>query len=146
MQSKESLVSGLHGYAIKMRSIIIEANIKPSYVQIPDNTDNVSIVELEEGLEWLKGVHDNQWTLCCETKLLLPEDQWDHYKAMDMDGTIEMRELKKRLRDLRKVIISKDRPRIFRKKSNGKAQRQRQDPAKKSTQQKEEGERDQASS
>jgi hypothetical protein len=97
-----------------MKPIIVEANIKPSQIEIPVETDNISTSELAEGHDWLKAVFEKQYAACKETKNLLPEEQWAHYRNMDMDGTIEMRELKERLRELRRVIINKNRPRVFR--------------------------------
>lgn len=114
MQTKEKLVSGLRSYAASMRELVTEANIRPSQIEIPIETERLSLTELEEGLDWLKGVFEKEFARCRQTKALLPEDQWNHYRQMDMTGTIEMKELKEVFRALRKVIINKNRPRIFR--------------------------------
>ena len=104
-----------------MKAILEEAKIKITHIQIPDETGSIPEAILEEGHSWLEAIYQHQFARCQETKRLLPEDQWNHYRQMDMEDTIEMTELRQRLRDLRGAIINKDRPVLFRRKTfNGK--------------------------
>lgn len=124
MQSRASMVSSIFAFGMKMKNILAEAKIKFEYVLLPDDISNIPTVYLEEGLKWIKAIHDNEYQACLKTKALIPEDQWELYKFMDMEGSREMIDLKKSFRDLRKRIISKERPIVFRKKRfNAKSQR-----------------------
>lgn len=124
MQSRGNMISSIFAYGVKMKPILEEAKIKLDYVLPPEDTSKVPTVYLEEGLKWIKDIHDNEYQECLKTKALIPEDQWELYKFMDMEGSREMIDLKKNFRDLRKRIISKERPAVFRKKRfNAKSQR-----------------------
>lgn len=116
MQTREQLISSILAYGMKMEAIFLEANIKLSYVRLPEDRDKVPTVLIEEALDWLKNIHDKEYQDCLKTKALIPADQWEFYKFLGMDGAREVEDLKKNFRDLRKKVISKERPAAFRKK------------------------------
>lgn len=99
-----------------MRYILAEANIKQDYVTLPEKKDTIPTLYLEEGILWIKTVYANEYTTCVETKALVPEEQWVQYRFLDMDGAAEVIQLKQNFRALRKKIISKNRPAVFRRK------------------------------
>jgi len=126
-ENRDSLVSSILAFTVKMKTILEEAKIKMSYVALPEETGNIPMAYLKEGLAWLKSIHDNEFQACLETKALIPDEQWAIYQFMDMEGSREMIDLKKNFRDLRKKIINKERPAVFRrKKFNAKQERQTQ--------------------
>lgn len=116
MKTRDEMISSILAYGIKMKTILEEAKIKFSYVQMPEEKGHIPTHCLEEGLAWLIRLHDNQFAACLETKKLVPEDQWEMYRMLDMSGSREMLDLNKNFRDLRKVVISKERPAVFRRK------------------------------
>ena len=126
MKSREEMVSSILAFGIKMRFILAEANIKQSYVSLPEKKDTIPTTLLEEGLAWITELHDKEFILCLETKALIPEEQWIQYRFLDMEGAPEVIELKQRFRALRKKVINKERPAVFRRKVFRAKQRQRQ--------------------
>ena len=114
MQARNQLIGSIIAYGAQMRFMLAEANIKQSFVELPPIRDKVPTVLLEEGLEWIKSLHDVEYAACLETKALVSDEQWEQYRFLDMDGAAEVIRLKKDLRALRKKIISKTRPTVFR--------------------------------
>ena len=110
------MVSSILAFTYKMASILKEAKIKLSYVSLPEKTENIPHIYLEDGLSWVTKVHDEEFAACMKTKTLVSEEQWQQYKFLDMDGAAEVIELKQRFRALRKRIINKERPAVFRRK------------------------------
>lgn len=122
--SPEEIVAKIEKLACEMMPILTEAKIKESYLELPEEPASVPMAYLKEGLRWLMALHANEYQACLQTKALIPSDQWEMYRMLDMQGSREMIDLSKNFRDLRKKIISKDRPSLFRKKkfTNGKRQ------------------------
>ena len=116
MQSREEMISSILAFGIKMRYILAEANIKQNYLEIPEKKEVIPTLYLEEGLTWIQKVHDIEFAACLATKDLVPESQWLQYRFLDMEGAAEVIQLKQNFRALRKKIINKNRPAVFRRK------------------------------
>lgn len=115
MHPRLKVIAEIETVTKAMGPLVIEAGIKVEYITLPTEQDNIPNEMLRIGWEWLQPIYLGPWAACKEIKDLLAPEQWQQYALLGMDGSLEVEELRTHLRTLRKAIINKTRPRVFRK-------------------------------
>jgi len=112
---------------VEMGAMLYEANIKDSYLQVPENAEICRSQMIIEAHKWLENIHVTTYKAVMAVRKLLPETLWVRYKAWgeDFSEHREVKLLKEALVLFRKAIVNRKRPDFFmRGKYNGEIKRQ----------------------
>jgi hypothetical protein len=109
-----------------MEPLVVEAGVKITHIQLKD--PNISETLLKEAIIWLRNIKEVEWAKCVEVKALLPQEEWDRYLWIGMEGAHEVNLKNQAFTALRKAIVNKARPSAFRKrrKNGGKKRTEEQ--------------------
>lgn len=96
-----------------------ELKIRENHLELPvEGINALRASDLREGLEWLGKICENELRALISAKRLLTPEQWKQYELFGMEDFEDHQEviiLRKAQVELRKVLVSQDRPNLFKK-------------------------------
>lgn len=115
--TKEETISEVIVITEALKGHFEELKIRADHLTIPENVVDLKSEDIKIALEWLRGICHNQHSALVKARKLLTPDQWKRYALWgdDFDEHQEVIILKKAQVELRKVLVSKDRPNLFKK-------------------------------
>lgn len=134
--SKSFMLDAMREQAAKIMDLLTAEGvaIKPDHLTIPENAEKLRADFLRPGFHWLYEIHDNEYDAVIQIKKLLKPEIWQRYKEWGgFDEHREMILLRERLSDLRKRLVSRDRPDFFKKTVIAKALKRAEKKNKKSS-------------
>ena len=116
--SKASLLEDIKVKGGQMMATMIaeDVAIKPDYLSLPEEAAKLKMPMIRAGWKWLTAIYDDEYAEVRRLKSLLPDEIWARYKSWG--GFEDHREvvlLKEALVALRKRLISREKPDIFKK-------------------------------
>jgi len=99
-----------------MEPLMIEANISKGHLRFPEEALKIQVPYFKKAYSWLTKIYEDEFVVVKEAKALLPQETWDRYKTWGgFEDHREAKILKKALFNLRKALIAKSRPALFKK-------------------------------
>lgn len=115
-KSREQMVIEIEMMADTMRPEFDDLKIKDNHLSLPDEAVFFPKDLITEGHKWLDNVYKTEFAPVRTVRNLLSTDQWQRYKLWGSFGeTQEMILLKEKQVPLRKVLVARDRPNLFKK-------------------------------
>jgi len=109
-------VDEINAMASDMSEELIAIKVKSDQLILPEEAHSFPKDMIKEGHEWLTKIYQNQFAAVRTVRNLLTKDQWNRYTLWgSFSETQEMKLLKEKQIPFRKVVISRERPQIFKK-------------------------------
>jgi hypothetical protein len=116
--SKSFMLDAMHKYAGAIMTLLNEEDvkIKEGHLGIPEDATILRADFIRPAYHWLLGVHDLEYNDVLDIKRLLKPEIWKRYKDWGgFDDHREMVLLQARLSELRRKLVSRERPDFFKK-------------------------------
>ena len=109
---KEEMIQLIEMMTKTMEPLMLEANITEGHLLFPAEA---TVPYFKKAYTWLTKIYETEFVFALQAKALLPQETWDNYKAFGYTDHRETKILKKALFNLRRALIAKSRPTLFKK-------------------------------
>jgi hypothetical protein len=115
-KSREEMVQLISMMESEMIPILKEAKIKDNHLSLIEETAKLPREMITEGYKWLEAIYENEFAAVKTVKRLLPDILWERYRAWEgFDEHQEVKLLREKMIPFRAVIVSRNRPNLFKK-------------------------------
>lgn len=105
----------IKAYCDEILKLVPELKIKPEQLTIQPGEHPYE--DFDEAHDWIYSIYLQEYTAVMEVKRLLPDEIWERYRKWgDYESHREMQLLSEALERLRKRLIEKNRPKLFKRK------------------------------
>ena len=116
--TKDEMIDKIRVYCEAMSNHLAELKIREGHLSLPEDLTIFKAATLKDGLEWIEAIWSKEYDALVRAKRLLTPDQWKRYELWGFENFEDHQEviiLRRAQVDLRKVLVSKDRPDLFKK-------------------------------
>jgi len=115
-KSKDEMLKIIHAIEADIKPIFAEAKIKDNHLELPENANELPATMIRAGLKWLEEIHTKEYAAVKTVKRLLPDEIWKRYEQWEgFSDHQEVVLLKEKMVLFRKVVVSRNRPDLFKK-------------------------------
>lgn len=116
IRSKQDMVSAMGIYLAEMRPWMDKAGVAQTALTITARWEILPMSWIREAWHWIGSIRLRELAKIGKVRSLLPEELWDKYENWGgFDDCQEMIMMVNSLKDLKRVVISNDRPNFFKK-------------------------------
>ena len=113
-RSKVELIDEIKDTLERMKPLIVKSGVNETKIAVPEDVDLVKMDLIRPAHEWIHMIFDTVYTAAKNAKALCSDEVWKRYESWgDFDEHREVTILKHALVNLRKEVISRNRPIFF---------------------------------